>query len=354
MIQLSRESPALLEATTRQPPKVTPIKPPNKPDSSPAISGPGEELVADLIEILGRSFDLSTLIGSRTLAAHMTDRIRSLQVTELPEWGSKGTITQVARLEEGPLDFYYRPHLFPDMDPALRLGHQLQFDLLPRRLPAASPVRVAAVLESYCHLSGDLLGWQLEDEELFLWVADVSGHGVRAGLAAAVLYFLVAAVDGHRQPAQFAQLINESMLKSRNRRDPRALFATAFWLRLTADGVGTYASCGHPPMLIKRLAGGVEGLVSTGPPIGLLADQNYQQHIFELEPGDRLCLFTDGLLEATDREGDEFGQDRLTELLSAHQGTALETTRAIYQAYSRFTDTTMLDDDLTLMVVEPA
>ena len=81
------------------------------------------------------------------------------------------------------LDFYYRPHLFPEMDPALRLGHRLQFDLLPRHLPEGSPLRIAAVLESYCHLSGDLLGWRLEEDELFLWIADVSGHGVRAGLA---------------------------------------------------------------------------------------------------------------------------------------------------------------------------
>lgn len=57
---------------------------------------------------------------------------------------TEGSLTQVARKTSRALDFYYRPHLFPDMDPALRLGHRLQFDLLPRRLPEGSPLRIAA------------------------------------------------------------------------------------------------------------------------------------------------------------------------------------------------------------------
>ncbi len=325
--------------------------------ASRSSAGPPRELVEDLIAELGRAFDLSTAIGDRTLGEAMEERIRSLRPGdpgEIPEWGLEGDMTQVARLEAGTLDFYYRPHLFPDMDPALRLGHQLQFDLLPRHLPPASPLRVAAVLESYCHLSGDLFGWRMEGDELFLWIADMCGHGVRAGLSAAVLHFLVDAVGPGREPAELVRRINDCILEARNPGDQLPLFASAFWLRFGADGRGIYASSGHPPMFLRRASGRLEELGATGPPAGLLRRQTYEQVELRLQPGDSLCLFTDGLVEAADDDGEEFGLRRLGEVLRRHSGPALAATRAIFRAIRRHKDTHLLDDDLTFMVAEPA
>ena len=317
-------------------------------------AGPPEELIESLIEDLGRAFDLSTSIGDRTLGEAVEQRIRSLRVEEPPEWGSEGDLAQVARLEAGPLHFYYRPHLFPGMDPALRLGHHLQFDLLPRSLPEASPVRVATVLESYCHLSGDLLGWRLEGEELFLWIADVSGHGVRAGLAAAVLYFLIDAIEPGLEPAEIALRMNDRVLEARNASDPHPLYATAFWLRIGAGGRGVYASCGHPPMLLRRASGDLEQLPASGVPVALMPDQTFEQAEIRLEPGDCLCLFTDGLIEAYDAEEEQLKRRRLKEVLRAHSGTALDATQAIYRTLREHQDMSLLDDDLTFMVIEPA
>lgn len=307
-----------------------------------------------LIEELGKLFDLSTVIRGRPLGESVEDRLRSLRPSEPPEWGSAGDIRQVAKLEAGPLDFYYRPHLFPDMDPALRLGHLLQFDLLPRRLPEESPLRMAAVLESYCHLSGDLLGWRQDHDGFFLWIADVSGHGVRAGLAAAVLYLLVDSLELATGPAQFAQQMNDRLLQARNGSDPRSLFATAFWLSFGADGKGIYASSGHHPGLLRRAAGGIEELGSTGMPLGLLPHQTFGQVEFRLEPGDSLCLFTDGLLEACDADGEEFGERRLAEILYRHSSPPLDAAQAIYRAVRRHQDAALFDDDLTFLLAEPA
>ena len=317
-------------------------------------SSPPEELVQSLVEDLGRLFDLSTAIGGRTLGDVMAERLRSLRTTEPPEWGTPGDMAQVAHLEAGPLDFYYKPHLFADMEPALRLGHLLQFDLLPRSLPAHSPLRVAAVLESYCHLSGDLLGWRLDDDEIFLWIADVSGHGVRAGLAAAVLYFLVDAVGPGPEPALFAQRMNDRMLAARNPADERMLYVTAFWLRFRADGRGIYASSGHPPMQLRRASGRVEQLMATGMPMGMLPNQTFKQVEFRLEPGDTLCLFTDGLVEALDPDGEEFGRQRLLDVLRRPLDGALGAARAVYRAVRQHRATTLLDDDLTFLLADPA
>lgn len=323
-------------------------------ESSTTPAAPPEELIRELIQELGRLFDLSTPIGDRVLGEAMEERLRSLRPAEQPEWGIPGDVLQVAKRAAGPLDFFYRPHLFPEMDPALRLGHLLQFDLLPRHLPAASPLSIAAVLESYCHLSGDLLGWRLEGNELFLWIADISGHGVRAGLAAAVLHFLANALGPGLEPAELARRMNESMLAARQPSDHRPLFATACWLRYGADGRGLYASSGHPPMLLRRSSGDVESLGATGRPLGLLAGETFEQHELRLAPGDRLCLFTDGLIESPDPEGNEFGDQRVADVLRRSSGGPFDTARELYRAVQEHRATTLLDDDLTFLVIEPA
>ena len=323
-------------------------------DTSGSGSAPSEQVVSELMTELRQAFDLATPLGNESLGDAVERRIRSLKLHGTPAWGSEGSMTQVAKEESGALDFYYRPHLFPDMEPALRLGHGLQFDLLPRHLPVESPLQIAAVLESYCHLSGDLLGWRLEGDELFLWIADVSGHGVRAGLAAATLYFLINSIGEGLPPAEFAQRVNEQMLAARNPEDPKALFVTAVWIRAGADGRVTYGSSGHNPMLLRRSMGEIENLGSTGMPLGLLAHQTFAEKRFELDENDVLCLFTDGLVESKNPDEEEFGTDRLAETLVLESGSPMHLTRAIYSAVKQHQTTSLLDDDLTYMVIERA
>ncbi len=327
------------------------------PDETAGGDEPEPELLEQLSDELGQAFDLSARIGGQTLAEAVLGRLRELRPGEPPQWGGPGEIVQVASERSGPLDFYYRPHLFPDMDPALRLGHRLQFSLLPRSLPASSPLKIAAVLESYCHLSGDLLGWrgsEREDGDFLLWVADVSGHGVRAGLVAAALYFLIGAIEPGLPPAEFARRLDESMLAARNDDDPAPLYATGFWLRIEPDGRARYASSGHPSMLLRRADGSLDRLSSTGPPLGLLPGSRRSQRELSLAAGDTLFLFTDGLTETTDERGVELGHDRLAALLERAAGTPLDKARTIYRALSEFRPTSLLDDDLTFLVAEPA
>lgn len=325
-----------------------------KADSSSSSHAPSEQVVHELMTELRRAFDLATPLGDGSLGDAVERRIRALKLGDTPAWGSQGSMTQLAKKESGALDFYYRPHLFPDMEPALRLGHGLQFDLLPRHLPKESPLRIAAVLESYCHLSGDLLGWRMEGEELFLWIADVSGHGVRAGLAAATLYFLIDSIEDGLRPGVFAQRVSELMLAARNPEDPRALFATAVWLRAGADGRVTYASSGHNPMLLLQSTGEIAYLGSTGKPLGLLPRQTFADRRFELDETDVLCLFTDGLVEARSPDEEELGTDRLAEIVRRRSGSPMDLTRAIHWAVREHQSTRLLDDDLTYMVVERA
>ncbi len=143
------------------------------------------------------------------------------------------------------------------------------------------------------------------------------------------------------------------MLAVRNRSDPAPLFATGFWLRIGADGRGRYASSGHPAMLLRRGDGAIESLPSTGPPLGLLPAGEFDDAGLRLEPGDTLFLFSDGVSETTDAQGEELGQQRLAGILASARGAPLAKARAIYGALADHRPTSLLEDDLTFMIAEP-
>jgi sigma-B regulation protein RsbU (phosphoserine phosphatase) len=313
---------------------------------------PSESLVAQLLAGLGEAFDLDYYTQSETIEEAIRRQLVELAAEDLPRWGDVGSMTQVAKHGTGLLEFYYRPHLFPDMSAALRLGHQLQFALLPRSLPPRSPLRVAAVLESYCHLSGDLLGWRLEEDALFLWIADISGHGIRAGLAAAVIRLLVDRKRPGIAPDALAREINNAMLAARNPDDEKPLFASAIFMRVGRGGESVYASAGHPPALLRAAAGDVRELPATGCPIGLLPDQSYDQRRFVLGPDETLLLYTDGVTEACDADGEEFGQERLRGLLATTGGAPIDIARRLYDDVTEYKDSASFEDDLTFLVAQ--
>ena len=139
---------------------------------------------------------------------------------------------------------------------------------------------------------------------------------------------------------------------ARNPDDRRPLFATAVWLRAAPDGRITFASSGHNPMLLFRAAGAVEDLKATGPPAGMFEDQIFEDRTFELAENDVLCLYTDGLVEAEAPNHEEFGRQRLAEIGRAGHRSLMDLTRAVYRAVGQHRDSSLLDDDLTYMVVE--
>ncbi len=244
-------------------------------------------------------FDLDRQVRGSRLGDLVVRAIDELEVKNLPDWGSPGEAHQYQSETGRSLDFYYAPHLFPEMDLSLRLAHKLQFYMLPREVPREAPVSIAAVLESYCQLSGDLFGWELlSDGRFLLWIVDLAGHGVRAGIASAVLKILV---DNLRQRGRVGSLVmelNETFVGCL-REDKSNLYATAFFMALSGDGSACYTSAGHPPVLLRKDNGRIEELSSNGLPIGMFPDRRYAAREIRLEPGDTLLLYTDGVLETT-------------------------------------------------------
>jgi serine phosphatase RsbU (regulator of sigma subunit) len=318
----------------------------------PMTSYPDDSTIDDLLHQLSKSFLLDEPIAGNRLDELLIETIRDAGRRPLPNLGQAGDRRAVRRDVEEPLTFVYRPHLFPGMDEALRLGHAVQYHLLPRELPPDTPVDAAAALESYCHLSGDLFGWRGDsDGKLTLWLIDVSGHGLRAGFAAVVMNLLLAEMDPGLPLTEIPRQLENRFQAVRNPEDSVFLYATGAFLRIANDGGIDYVSAGHQPLLLCREDGSVESLDATGMPIALIAGNPWEGRATRLAEGDTLLLYSDGLVELRNDVGEEFGGDRVADVLR-RGGPAPEIADNLLRAIEDFHDLERLDDDLSMIVLQ--
>jgi sigma-B regulation protein RsbU (phosphoserine phosphatase) len=152
--------------------------------------------------------------------------------------------------------------------------------------------------------------------ECVLMVADVSGKGMAASLLTASLEaFAAGPIEDGLPPDEICAKLSRLLY----RRTPPEKYATAVVAALAPDsGVLRYANAGHNPPLVVRASGAVEELAATGVPIALLPAAAYQAAEIRLAPGDSLLLYTDGIVEANDPDGEEYGNDRLADLCRRH------------------------------------
>lgn len=152
--------------------------------------------------------------------------------------------------------------------------------------------------------------------ECVLMVADVSGKGMAASLLTASLEaFAAGPIEDGLPPDEICAKLSRLLY----RRTPPEKYATAVVAALGLDsGVLRYANAGHNPPLVVRAGGAVEELAATGVPIALLPAAGYEAAEIRLAPGDSLILYTDGIVEANDPDGEEYGNERLADLCRRH------------------------------------
>jgi sigma-B regulation protein RsbU (phosphoserine phosphatase) len=228
----------------------------------------------------------------------------------------------------------------------LELAGRIQSALLPDRELTFPGWQARTVYQPVGMVSGDYVdvirSESNPDEAVFLF-GDISGKGVAASLLMASLHAIFRSLAPLGLPL-------EDLLERANRvfcehTLPNA-YATLVCGRVGAGGTVRLANAGHLPPLVVR-QGRVESLGATGLPLGLFCSGRYPTRTLELRPGDSLFLYTDGLTEAVDPSGEEYGVDRLTAALEA-----LPTDDAIpgvLANLARFQRGTRRTDDLTLM-----
>lgn len=305
-----------------------------------------------LLSRVASSFRLDTRIGGRPLSDLIASAVARAAEPDSATWGDAGDPGRLERIVSPSLTFLYRPHLFPGMDEDLRLGHLLQYQLLPQRLPPGSPIEVAALLESYCHLSGDVFGWRAEPGgALTLWLLDISGHGLRAGFAALVLTMLLEDSEPGLDLGALAEELEARFLSAREPADPACLYATGVLLRVEPDGECRAVCAGHPPPLLRRGAHRIEELQGGSLPLGLVPGQPVRVTGTRLAPEDLVLVYSDGLIEAADDAGRLFGAERTAQILAAGPDVPADVAGLLYSEVAAHHDLSRLDDDLSFLVI---
>lgn len=238
----------------------------------------------------------------------------------------------------------------------LALARRIQVALLPREMPTIEGWEIHGGNLPSRGVSGDMyeVVERCDPEggrELVLLLVDVSGKGMAASLLTASLEALLAPLIEKGEKSPDVCRLASRLLHQRTSPEKYATAVLAALDPQTGDLEITVA--GHPPAFLIRAAGEVERLGSTGPPLGLLPDVEFRSRSKRLDPGDTLLLYTDGLVEACDPEGEEYGLERLAAACSQHRNAAPEPlAQVLEEELKTFVRGIPFTDDRTLLIVQ--
>jgi sigma-B regulation protein RsbU (phosphoserine phosphatase) len=230
----------------------------------------------------------------------------------------------------------------------LELARSIQLSILPGAFPESPDFRIAARYVPMAAVAGDLYEFLLTGErQAGLLVADVSGHGVPAALIASMVKMAATSQRGQAaHPAQLLAGMNAALCGN-----TQGQFVTAAYVYLDARArILRYAAAGHPAMLMLR-DGIVTEIAENGLLLAAAEGADYSDKTLPLQVGDRLLLYTDGLVEARNAKGELFGEESLASALRATAGQTVDA------AADRLIDATKQwansqDDDLTVLVCD--
>jgi len=273
--------------------------------------------------------------------------------------GVQSDVTDRKRAEE-KLQEAYR-HIKKDLNAASRI----QRALLPISLPVVEGFRFGWIFEPCVELAGDFLNvLRLDENHLAVYVLDVSGHGVPAALLSVALSRWLSVIPNQTQlikkdasnrhrvtpPKKLAESLHRLMSLDTQ---TNQYFTIVYGILGLEKREFHYVAAGHPGPALQGRDGRVTLHESTGPPIGLIDDPRYEEKTIDLEPGDRLWLFTDGLTEARDRSGREFGDDRFVDVLERHRPTSIEqAVKELTEILYRWQNGRAADDDLSILAID--
>ena len=235
------------------------------------------------------------------------------------------------------------------LEKELQIARQLQESLLPKGLQETPEVEFATHFEPSAAIGGDYFDiLRVDERRLAIVVADVSGHGLSAGLRMAMIKAALAIlVEEEEEPAAILCRLDR-LLRRSGQEGPGFVTATLTFLDLEA-GRAEIVNAGHPPTYLLR-GGSVREILLPGSPLGALGN-HYGSTEVDLVPGDALVWLSDGFIEATDPEGEVFGYERTVTSLGGSSATPATVRDRLLESVARYTGGRPPEDDRTLVVM---
>ena len=241
----------------------------------------------------------------------------------------------------------------------LERAQVIQRALLPARPPRLDRVHVDALYRPGMNVGGDMYDVALLGENrIALYVADAAGHGVAAAMLSVLFKQKLSMCDERGVPLDPPEVLRRVNARLSQDVLAQGLFLTAGYVLLDAEtGELRVASAGHPPILLQRAGGEHVLLERTGPALGLVEDVELTEHRLTLEPGDRLMLYTDGLLDGLQSNRSDEIVDLLVPALTGDSGGGPGRLRELFRDIDRRASSNGGRevggrDDVTLLVLD--
>jgi|GEM_PF-306016 len=231
-------------------------------------------------------------------------------------------------------------------------ANRIQAALLPLDAPSLAGTSMASHYRAATEIGGDYFDFlEQPNGEIGIAFGDVSGHGLTSGIVMAMAKSaLLVQVNYDPSPRAVLAVLNDIVMKTA----PKRMLMTFFFGLLDPRAQTLrFSSAGHLDPYVYRAADRrLEALSSWGFPLGVKRRDAYREHLVEFGSGDRLILYSDGLIEALDDDGEPFGFERFERTLLEHgHGSAEEIKKALLTAVRKFTRNRPPEDDQTLVVV---
>jgi serine phosphatase RsbU (regulator of sigma subunit)/predicted ester cyclase len=301
--------------------------------------------------ILHRTHDRGELMGVAptgreiTLLVIVIHRIVEDKIAE--EWGigTIGTTLRDLLLEQERIE---RERI----EQELRVARRIQQASLPDKVPTLEGWQITPYYQPAREVGGDFYDFfELEDRRVGVVVGDATGKGVPAALMAEATSNMLRAVAqalDSTSPGKVLERVNETLLA----RIPPNMFVTCFYAILEPESASlTYANAGHDLPYLHR-NGDAEELRARGMPLGLMPGRGYEEKEIELDVGEGVFFYSDGLVEAHDPEGEMFGFPKLRALVAQHGEERALGDFLMEELYSFVGEGWEQEDDITLLTLE--
>jgi sigma-B regulation protein RsbU (phosphoserine phosphatase) len=214
--------------------------------------------------------------------------------------------------------FFVNEQQLISLEEEMKSARRIQASILPQSTPCVDGLEVAARYSPMTAVAGDFYDFlSVDGKGHGFMVADVAGHGVPAALVAAMVKVAVSSqVSSASDPAKVIAGLNRVMC-----RQAQGQFITAGYLFVDGDTrTALYAAAGHPPLLLWRRANQtIHEFRENGLLLGVRANEEYSNMNLRLQSGDRLLLYSDGIVEASNPSEEQFGERRFQEFIKTHK-----------------------------------